>query len=59
MRVCERTVVLYVCAHPQATAWLLRNFTWPHLMLKMDMDKTNVTEGRATVRRHTHLHTRG
>lgn len=42
-----------VCSHPHATAWLLRNFTRPHLMLKMDMDKTIVTEGRATVQRHT------
>lgn len=41
-----------MCAHPHATAWLLHNFTGPHLMLKMDMDKTIVTEGRATVKRH-------
>lgn len=43
-----------MCAHPHATAWLLHNFTGPHLMLKMDMDKTIVTEGRATVQRHWH-----
>lgn len=45
-----------VSAHPRATGCLLHNFTGPHLMLKMDMDKTIVTEGRATVQRHWHTH---
>lgn len=45
-----------VCAHPRTTAGLLCNFTGPHLMLKMDMDKTIVTEGRATVQRWCSAH---
>lgn len=46
-----------VCAHPHATAWLLRHFSGPHLMLKMDMDKTIVAEGRAAVKRQWRAHT--
>lgn len=45
-----------MCAHPHATARLLCNFTGTHLMLKMDMDKTIVTEGRATVQRQATHH---
>lgn len=49
-------VYLCVCAHPHASAFLLRNFTGPHLMLKMDMDKTIVTEHRVVQKHSTHVH---
>lgn len=42
-----------VCSHPDSAAWSLHNFTGPHLMLKMDMDKTIVIEARPTVQEHT------
>lgn len=62
MYVCEFVFRRPTCVrtHPHATAWLLHNFAGRHQMLKMDMDKTIVTQGRTTVQQwhitaHTHV----